>query len=52
MPAYSEADAKNAALNRSSVGVIGGFGIVGEKKNFDGGPRGKIHKPSDKTPAK
>ena len=53
MPTYYEGDSKgNAALNRSNVVQIGGFGIIGEKKNFDGGPRGKINKPTDKTPLK
>lgn len=47
MPAYSDVEMKG---NRNTIGVVGGFGIVGEKKNFDGGPRGKIHKPTDKSP--
>ena len=47
MPAYSDAEMKVA---KNTLGVNGGFGIVGEKKNFDGGPRGKIQKPTDKSP--
>jgi hypothetical protein len=52
MPPYSDADSKNGTNNRTNNGNIGGFGIIGEKKNFDGGPRGKINKPNDKTPVK
>ena len=47
MPAYSDAEAK---ANKNTIGQVGGFGIIGEKKNFDGGPRGKIHKPTEKSP--
>lgn len=47
MPAYSDAEAK---INKNTIGQVGGFGIIGEKKNFDGGPRGKIHKPTEKSP--
>lgn len=45
MPAYSDAEIKGKNNNQ-----IGGFGIVGEKKNFDGGPRGKVNKQNDKSP--
>ena len=47
MPAYSDLETK---VNKNTIGIVGGFGIVGEKKNFDGGPRGKINKPADKSP--